>query len=144
MYLSVRYCKPVLDGSERGAYYIAITGSASLQDTPLLGEFGGTGNYRVLVAFSDLLFLKWLSNSNIIGIEPLVWVRVAPDPRFQPRGALNLALLHPNKTPPCPSAVQSQCSEVCTSLHFKTYFTALQRILQHEVHSTSLEVLHFT
>ncbi len=45
---------------------------------------------------------------------------------------------------PCPSAVQSQYSEVCTSLHFKTYFTALHRILQHEVRSTSLEVLHFT
>ena len=40
----------------------------------------------------------------------------------------------------------SVCSAipVHTSLHFKTYFTALQRILQHEVHSTSLEVLHFT
>ncbi len=25
-------------------YYIAITGSASLQDTPLLAEFGDTGN----------------------------------------------------------------------------------------------------
>ncbi len=25
-------------------YYIAITGSASLQDTHLLGKFGGTGN----------------------------------------------------------------------------------------------------
>ncbi len=41
-------------------------------------------------------------------------------------------------TIPCPSAVQSQYSEVYTSLHFKTYFTALQRILTHEVHSTSL------
>ena len=27
-----------------GIDYIAITGSASLQDTPLLGEFGDTGN----------------------------------------------------------------------------------------------------
>ncbi len=45
---------------------------------------------------------------------------------------------------PCPSAVQSQYSKVCSSLHFKPHFTALQGLLHHEVHSTSLEVLHFT
>ncbi len=40
----------------------------------------------------------------------------------------------------------SVCSAITVqrSMHFKTYFTALQRILQHEVHSTSLKVLHFT
>ncbi len=58
--------------------------------------------------------------------------------------AVNLLLKLQTDRNPYRSAVQSQYGEVCTSLHFETHFTALRRILQHEVHSTSLEVLHFT
>ncbi len=61
--------------AELAEYYITFSGSASLQDTHLLGEFGGTVNAMIAsprkqpgpatgygVTFSDLLFLKWLTS----------------------------------------------------------------------------------